>query len=261
MEDRKRSRSNPGVDLEECVALSRKVQQELGFGDHTRLAISQALGSNGITGSTARKIAAMAAFGLLRKAGEGYSLTGLFRKLLRPLPGEEPKILKECFMTVPLYQELLERYRPDGFIPASLPAILERHYEIVHPAGNQAAKVFLSSAIYAGLLLPDATFAESSTAEPIESSEAAVVPDSEDLRNPPISVGARIMKPNESPLSVATPTALGTASVGLTSPFVNFSTANSLTKKEKDRIVLWIDKVLKPWIEFQVQDLEEEQDA
>lgn len=152
MNDRKRSRSYPGVDLQASIENLTQIVQELGMGANSRLGLSKALGSEGITGSTARKIASMGAFGMLDKVGGAYQVSALGKKILRPLPGEEQVLLAQAFEHVTLYREILDAFASDGRLPKSLGTILERNHGIVPPNGDAAAKTLLESGQRAGII-------------------------------------------------------------------------------------------------------------
>ncbi|HMS54970.1 MAG TPA: hypothetical protein PKA27_06180 [Fimbriimonadaceae bacterium] len=249
MDDRKRSRSYPGADLEESIRTAKLIQTSLGPGGHSRDAISQqALGSKGVTGATARKIAAATSFGLLKKSGDGYSVTSLAKSIFRPLPDEEPKLLKDMLFSVTLYRELVEKYQPEGRIPASLPALLERNHGIMHPNGSFAAKIFRDSAIYAGILDSDGNFLSEGPAEPND----GVPYSAEDQGVSFPDLDTRTDGPKR---QTDLPPEL--IEVELPNPGVSLRAPRVMSQKQKERAIEWLDKVAKPWLTFIVEEHEE----
>lgn len=154
MEERKkRSRSYPGYSLEESIRCTERVRAELGSGPHDRESIAYALGSTGLTGASTRKIGSMVHFGLLRRDSGGYSFSALSERILHPISAEERHAaILEAFLLVDLYAELLRRFEADGRVPSRLANILVRDHGIEDAAAEQAAKVFLLSGRYSGLI-------------------------------------------------------------------------------------------------------------
>lgn len=152
-EKRQRSRSYPGYDLQECVELAALIRAGLGSGVHDRLALATAIGSTGLTGASTRKIAALAQFGLIVKASEGYSLSSLSERITRPVhDAERGEAIAEAFVQPDLYRDVLEGFQSDGRIPAMLSSILVRFHRIQDAAANDAARIFLDSGRYAGVI-------------------------------------------------------------------------------------------------------------
>ncbi len=247
MTDRKRSRGYPGVNLADTISNLRVVQQGLGLGAHEREAIAKALGHPAETGASNRKIGALSLFGLLDRGPGGYTITNLGKSLLRPLPGEEPELLRSAFLSVPLYQEVFDKYGPEGRLPQHIPQLMERLFGIVAPSGDYASRTMIQSAKYAGLLDDDLSFTAaenvSATAIP-ESAAGSVAHTSQD----------RIANQDSRPVISGEQSS---ARVMLSNPMVEVSAPSSMTQRQKDRVVAWLDKVVKPWLEFQIEESDE----
>lgn len=158
MEQKKqRSRSYPAYDLRGCVDWAGAVRAKLGSGRCDRESVAQATGSVGITGTSQRKLAALQYFGLMKRDSDGYYvLTPLSERILRPTEEhEKAEALLEAFMQPELFRELIERFRPDGRVPAMLPSILVRYHRIQDQVAEAVAQVFLDSGRYAGALGED----------------------------------------------------------------------------------------------------------
>ncbi len=253
MDERRRSRGYPGADLEEAIQIAKTIQSSLGVGSHSREDMSKALGSKGVTGGTARKIAATSSFGLLRKTENGYAVSPLAKKLFRPLPGEEEALLQECFFSVPLYRELVEKYEPEGQIPNALPTLLERNFGIMSPNGTYAAKVFRDSAAYAGVLDPNGYFnRKGEDAQELGQDSSSDSPDEEQVVR--TLSGPATQSAREAPKAIS----FETINIVLPSPGVTVIAPKTMTAKQKERTIAWLDQVVKSWLQFIVEEDQEE---
>lgn len=146
----KRSRAYPALCLEEARRLAREILARLGEGAFSREVLGETLGySNAHGGPGARKIAALAQYGLLRRKAGLYSPTALARNIVT---SNCESALRQAVHRPPLFAALLERYAPQGRVPAQLDGVLWRDYGITRKASRQAAETFLRSARYAGLM-------------------------------------------------------------------------------------------------------------
>jgi hypothetical protein len=135
------------------VDLARTVLTELGPGGHDRDSVAQALGYSKGEGLTARKIAALAQYGLFDRDGNSYSPTKLLSQIVHPISEpERDAALKTAFESPTLFAEVLAKYREHRRIPGALPNILLRDHGITQQAAGDAAEVFLSSGRFAGVL-------------------------------------------------------------------------------------------------------------
>jgi len=111
-----------------------------------------------------RDVAAIVHFGLLKRSPpDGYAVTELGQSLSKPLPDEEPILLKESFRNPDLYREVLARFDGEGRIPDHLETVLCRHFGITEKAAALAARVFIESGRFAGVLLDDLSIATESS--------------------------------------------------------------------------------------------------
>ena len=242
-EIRKRSVSYPGASLADSLANVRQVNAKVGSGFHKREEVSAAIGSPNVSGASARKIAAMNAFGLLERSGDGYAVSHLARRLLRPLPEEEKELLKQAFFSVSLYKDVYDAYLEDGKLPESFPVLLERKFGIADGIGDYAARILKDSGITAGLLEHDGNYLLESYSQglpELNDYEKENVPDKKSSRE------ERSLEAESSQIRIELPR-----------PHAIFVTEKSLTVKEKARLIEWIDKILKVQIDFLVEEKED----
>ena len=165
---RERSRSFPSYTLAESLQNADMVKKNLGGYPSTREDISKAVGSERISGASAKKIASMVQFGLLRKAGTKYALSELHQKITHPLSTEEKAAaLTEAFLRPSLYSQLIEKLRASGAIPEHLRTILIRDFEVLEVSAELASRVFIESALFVGLVGPDLKFKQPAATSPI----------------------------------------------------------------------------------------------
>ncbi len=160
MQATERSRAYPVLSLEESRRVIGEILAGLGEGSFSREVLGEVLGySNARGGPGARKIAALAQFGFLRRRAGLYSPTTLARRAVGP--GSEAArrgALHRALHQPPLFAALLDRYLPQGRVPSQLAGVLWREYGITRKASRVAAENFYKSARYAGVLDRDGTF-------------------------------------------------------------------------------------------------------
>ncbi len=132
----------------------------LGTGCFSREVLGEALGySNARGGPGARKIAALAQYGFLRRKAGLYSPTALAREAVEPgSDAARAGALLRALRQPPLFAALLDRYRPQGRVPAQLADVLWRDFGITRKASRAAAETFRQSARYAAVLDGDGAF-------------------------------------------------------------------------------------------------------
>jgi len=163
---RDRSKAYPGATLHECVEQVVKIKRNLGSGGHDRESLADGMGFSGVTGAVAPKIAALVYFGFLEKKGSIYCLSQSSRRVTDPLSDDEKKDeIKAAFKRPTLYADLLEKFEPDGGIPARLEVHLHRSHGIADKAAGRAADIFRKSAIYAEIMDDDGRFISESNLE------------------------------------------------------------------------------------------------
>lgn len=157
-----RSRSYPVADLKEAVELIRKLLDAVGTGEHERSTLAVALGYSGSSGGVARQIAALVQYGLLRINKKRYRATSFGLELLTALDdGDEQValgILRQCFLSAPLFAEVVEAYRPKGRLPTLLAYTLESDHGITAAAKHDVAKVLARSGEFAQVFEADGSF-------------------------------------------------------------------------------------------------------
>ena len=160
MQATERSRAYPVLSLEDGRRVMRDILAGLGEGSFSREVLGEVLGySNARGGPGARKIAALAQYGLLRRRAGLYSPTSLARRLVEPSSDAARKAaLHRALRRPPLFAALLDRYLPQGRIPSQLAAVLWRDYGITRKASRAAAETFCESARYAEVMDRDGIF-------------------------------------------------------------------------------------------------------
>ncbi len=164
MPSTERSRAYPILPLEDGRRLIGEILTGLGDGAFSREVLGEALGySNARGGPGARKIAALAQFGFLRRKAGLYSPTALAREAVKASSDlAQRAALCQALHKPPLFGALLDRYLPQGRVPSQLAGVLWREYGITRKASQVAAETFYKSARFAGVLdregafLPDA---------------------------------------------------------------------------------------------------------
>jgi len=141
---------------------------------------------------------------------------------------------------------------PEGRLPSALPALLERNFGIMHPNGSYAAKVFLDSAMYAGLIDSDGSFIEAGPYQETDM-EAEADEQQESADDQARTASDKSEKPKDFPPEVI--------SIELPVPGIKLIAPKTMTQKQKERAILWLDMVAKPWLQFIVEEEQEEGEA
>jgi hypothetical protein len=143
-----RSASYPFVTVEAALVFA-----VLLYGNYTRSLIKRedADAVNNL-GYTNRYLAACVQYGLLTRDKEGYRLTDLFIGIHKPEnENERRESLIIAFSNPKLYKALISSY--DGHaIPAELPTILFRKYDIADAASKSAADIFIENGRFVGAI-------------------------------------------------------------------------------------------------------------
>lgn len=237
MAEEKAFRRYPGANLRECVQMLDQVVGRIGTGVHDADVIAEALKMSPAGGATKRRIAAMATFGLFNRTNKGYEVTKLAKSILRPLPGELPELLQEAFSSVPLYKEVEETYKDEGRLPDALPIIFERRFGISSGNGEYAARVFVDSARFAGVIDEAGRYVTS--AGQVEDEDPQVQAPNQPI-NAPITMVELASRERQPDLTIE-----------LAQPHARLSVGRDLNAIDVRRIMKWLDKAVKPWLEFQ----------
>ena len=153
-----RSRAYPVLSLEAGEQAMSEILDRLGAGSYSREVLAEVLGhSNAHGGPGARKIAALAQYGLLWRRAGLYSPTPLAELLASGTAASDERraALRRALRRPPLFRALLERYGPQGRVPRQLASVLWRDHGITRKASRLAAETFRTSARYAGVLDSD----------------------------------------------------------------------------------------------------------
>lgn len=151
---RVRSSSYPSYTIEHCVAFTARVEKEYSSVRFVpKEDLSEALNLSG--GSFLTQLSSCVQYGLLDlKSGEGYRPSELFKKIKRPLEGENVNdFLIECFKKPELYKKIIAEYS-DRQLPSEsgLANLLDRSFSIKGQAADSAAKVFMKNLSALGLV-------------------------------------------------------------------------------------------------------------
>ncbi len=166
MKAAERSRAYPVLCLEDGRRVIGEILARLGDGSFSREVLGEIIGySNAHGGPGARKIAALAQYGFLRRRAGLYSPTSLAREVVEPRSeAARSSALCRALHQPPLFASLLDRYVPQGRAPSQLASVLWRDFGITRKASRMVADTFCKSARYAGVLDRDGKFLPGSEA-------------------------------------------------------------------------------------------------
>lgn len=152
---REKSAAYPAVSISQCYDFIKMVDS-LGGKAVSYASVLDAMGlSSPTTKSFLYRVSASKQFNFITTGGSTIQLTDLAKRILYPNNGEEEsqKLLIEAFKNPPLYEKLIARF--DGrAIPlqSQLGNILMNEYRIIKQVKDNAAKCFIESADFLGLL-------------------------------------------------------------------------------------------------------------
>lgn len=152
---REKSALYPAVSISDCYEFIKQIDS-LGGKSVSYASILDLMGlTSPTTKSFLSRIGASKQFGFITTGSSTAQLTDLARRILYPSSGEveRQKLLIEAFSNPPLYAKLIGRFK-DKAVPVSgqLSNILMNEYRIIKQVKDNAAKCFLDSANYLGLL-------------------------------------------------------------------------------------------------------------
>ena len=244
---KERSALYPAIALDECIEFIGIINK-LGGRKVALLSVAEAVGVSTTTYSFKAKVSSSKQFGLIKTAGGAVELSDIAKRLLYPTGDvSEKELLIQCLASAPLYRKLMERYN-DQAVPAEekLSNILLQEYSITRSAKDVAAKRFLSSAEYAGILQNGVLVLDGAGANgvPISAVDDKEVPakDDEKVEDETATVGPRYIQPKvPEGYHFAIPTLSG-ATAQVTIP-------KEITAKDLDYILLYIQSMLPAFIE------------
>lgn len=250
---KERSAVYPAVALDECVEFIRLVNN-IGGRKVGLSSIADSLGVSPATYSLRAKVSSSKQFGLIKSNGGAVELCDIAKKILYPTDDASSKqLLVECLLTAPLYKKLIEKYN-DSAVPSieRLGNILLQEHSITRTAKDNAAKKFIASLEYAGvlqngvLLLDDCESErqESGDSNDNESFEQAHTGIENDTSSNPMTDRKADMKAYH----FAIPTLSG-ATAQVTIP-------KDITVKDLDYILLYIQSMLPAFIDNLKEEIE-----
>lgn len=147
-----RSVAYPGVSLGDAVQYAAKLKESLGSGPYSREEAARAMGHVKLTGPAARKVAALAHYGLLERTGSVYRQSKLALVILAPVSDiEKENAIKQAAVTPRLFQKLCEKFNNQA-LPTLLSNILARE-GIGMKVSEEVANIFRETMEFAGLLV------------------------------------------------------------------------------------------------------------
>jgi hypothetical protein len=151
-----KSRPYPPASIDEALKFA-DIVEKLGARNVSEPIILKELDLKAISRSFWGKTASAKQFGLISVDGKSYTLTERARLILRPRDESSKKnLLIETFLTPELYKDLYEKFQEKQILPGeTLANILFHDHSINVNASKDAAKAFIDSAKYVGLLGPD----------------------------------------------------------------------------------------------------------
>lgn len=149
-----RSVAYPAVTLEVAIELVSKLRSALGKTPYSREEAAKALGYSGISGASARAVAALVHYGLLDRNGNTYSTSELAEEIIHPTD-ETGLSKKQAIAKAALAPKLFDRL-VDKFRNQSLPGLLENILLREGVSSNSAkdvAIIFKETLQFAGMLV------------------------------------------------------------------------------------------------------------
>lgn len=148
-----RSAAYPAINLKDAIDAMEQLRKNLGVsGKYSRESAAQGLGYLGVSGASARKVAALVHYGLLIREGNTYRQSLLATRIALALTDDEKLgAIRESAKCPKLFNNLIEQLEGQA-LPAMLPNLLSRDYSINEKVSKDVAEVFRQSIEFAGLL-------------------------------------------------------------------------------------------------------------
>ena len=160
-----RGSAYPSMALTDAVDKLRSVASELGAGQGNRMVVLKAMGYKGESGTAGRAIASLGYFNLLDKMPDSsYKVSKLGLEIIYPETGNNSAALKTAALSPALYAKLHERYTGMSIPPELKNTLIHTHGVNVNGADG-AAKDFIATMTYAGLVGVDGLVASNKTAD------------------------------------------------------------------------------------------------
>ena len=145
-----RSPSYPSLPLDAAVELVGRIDQRYRSAAVDRADAAKLIGFSSLSGAANKALAALAAYGLLERAGKGDTrVTERARAILHPgTPDEKKENLEAAALAPPLFQKLRERY-PEMAVPPEDGVVTYLNRQNFNPnAIRLAARAFLRTVEY-----------------------------------------------------------------------------------------------------------------
>lgn len=145
-----RSPSYPGMSLESAIQAVEKIESIYRTAPVDRGDAASRIGYTSLSGPANRALAALAAYGLLERAGKGDArVTERALAILHPnSPEERRKNLAEAAWTPKLFQDLRERFRGIPVPPEDGVITYLQRQQFNQNVVRRAAKAFLETMVY-----------------------------------------------------------------------------------------------------------------
>jgi len=143
---------SPKHPLEEALSFAKSLDDAFGGKSISRESIAEAFGHSPASSTAGIKIGTLTHFGLLRRAGNVYSVSPLASQLLRPKSDSEYRqALKSVAQTPSLYRRLFAEFAGRA-LPTMLDNILQRDFGVARANAAEVTSTFKKTAEFAGLL-------------------------------------------------------------------------------------------------------------
>lgn len=149
-----RSIAYPALTLESAIAMALKLRDGLGKGPYSREEAAKAAGYSGISGASARAIAALVHYGLIERNGNTYSQSQNTEEILFPIDDTgftKKQAIINAARTPKLFEKMIERFKGQ-----SLPGLLENIFMkegIAKNSAKEASLTFKETLQYSGILI------------------------------------------------------------------------------------------------------------
>jgi hypothetical protein len=151
--NRERSIAYPSINLEKAIELVSKLRSELGKGPYSREDAAKGIGYAGISGASARSVAALVHYGLLERNGDTYQISELGEEIIHPTDETDAKrkmALVTAAKSPKLFQKIVNRFQGQS-LPGLLDNILVRE-GVSSNYSKEVATILKESLIFSGIL-------------------------------------------------------------------------------------------------------------
>ena len=158
-----RSRAYPAIDLEEAYSLFVNRLSDLSAAPQARENLLEMLGYSSSSGGIAgRKVAALVQYGFVERHRSRYSVSkfGDYLRTLEVGSRALDSAIQTAFNKPPLFREIVSAYERFGELPSDFRDLLGQEFRIAPRACSQVDEIFVSSAVFAGILNPGRKFVE-----------------------------------------------------------------------------------------------------